>query len=170
MNLPTKPTASSRNTRIGRITLHCTESTICSLQLPCHAAAAPPPPPGSLAELAFEQIEEYLAGKRRVFSLPLSAAGTTPFARAILQAIEAIPYGCTATYGSLGPARAVGHICAGNPLPLLIPCHRVIPANNPPGQYLGGQELKIRLLALEHAFSAPAGQHISCNGLPVMLG
>lgn len=157
MNLPTKPTASSRDTAIGRITLLCTEDAICALQLPCRAEAAPLPAPGSMAAAAFEQIEEYLTGKRQRFQLPLHLPESTGFAKKILRAIAAIPYGSTATYSSLGPARAVGHICATNPLPLLIPCHRVIPANNPPGQYMGGREMKTRLLALEQTFSAPAG-------------
>lgn len=122
MSLQTKLTASSRDTAIGRITLLCTEDAICTLQLPCQAVSAPPPAPGSLAETAFTQIEEYLSGKRQRFQLPLHLPESTGFAGKILRAIAAIPYGSTATYGSLGPARAVGQICAGNPLPLLIPC------------------------------------------------
>ena len=158
MSLQTKLTASSRNTSIGRITLLCAENAVCSLQLPCHAIAVPPPAPGSLAETAFEQIEEYLAGSRQHFQLPLHLPESTSFAEKILRAIAAIPYGSTATYGSLGPARAVGQICAGNPLPLFIPCHRVIPVSHPPGNYLGGKELKVRLLDLEH--------RVSCHACP----
>lgn len=154
MSLQMKLTASSRDTAIGRITLLCSEDAICALQLPCRAVAASPPAPGSIAETAFEQIEEYLAGKRQLFQLPLRHPDSSSFAEKILRAIAAIPYGSTVTYGSLGPARAVGQICAGNPLPLLIPCHRVVPASHPPGNYLGGIELKARLLDMEHRVSS----------------
>ena len=148
--MPTPLTTSSLETPIGRISLDCTEHAVCALRLPGEAVVAPPPAPGSPAERAFRQIAEYLRRERRYFSLPLQLPEyLSPFARQILCKIAAIPCGCTATYGSLGAARAVGRICAANPLPLLIPCHRIIPAVNPPGNYQGGTELKIRLLQLE---------------------
>ncbi len=154
--MPIPLTTSSLETAIGRISLDCTEHAVCALHLPGDAVAAPPPAPGSPAERAFRQIAEYLRRERRCFSLPVQLPeDLSPFARQILHSITAIPYGCTATYGSLGPARAVGRICASNPLPLLIPCHRVIPAANPPGNYQGGTELKTRLLNLENALFAP---------------
>ncbi len=153
MSLQMNLTASSRDTAIGRITLLCTETAVCSLQLPCHAVAAPPPAPDSIAQTAFEQIEEYLTGKRQRFQLPLRLPDSSSFSGKILRAITAIPFGTTVTYGSLGPARAVGQVCASNPLPLLIPCHRVVPASQPPGNYLGGKELKIKLLHMESSVS-----------------
>lgn len=162
-----KLTASSRDTAIGRITLLCSEDAICALQLPCRAEAAPPPAPGSIVEEAFDQIEEYLAGKRQSFQLPLHLPESTGFAGKILRAIAAIPYGATATYSSLGPARAVGQICAGNPLPLLIPCHRVVPASHPPGNYLGGKELKANLLDIEHRVSGAGTNFFLAMPCPV---
>ena len=154
--MPIQTTASSLETRIGRITLLCTQEAVCGLQLPNRAIPAPPPPPGSTAATAFQQIEEYLCGTRRQFSLPLQLPPQTDTARRILQAIAAIPYGSTLTYGKLGAPRAVGRVCATNPLPLLIPCHRVLPAASPPGQYQGGTELKRWLLMLESSLKGSA--------------
>jgi methylated-DNA-[protein]-cysteine S-methyltransferase len=88
---------------------------------------------GELLRVAAEQICEYLAGRRREFDLPVDWSVMRPFQRAVLQATCTIPYGQTRTYGELaaaigraGAARAVGRAEARNPLPLIIPCHRVI--------------------------------------------
>ena len=143
MSLPTHLTANSRDTAIGRITLLSTAQGICALQLPGVSIDAPPPLPGSLISTAFDQIDDYLAGRRRSFELPL-----------LIQAKSAFAYGQTRTYGELGPARAVGRVCATNPLPLLIPCHRVLPSTTPPGHYRGGTALKSFLLSLEAANTA----------------
>ncbi len=108
----------------------------------------------ALAE-ARRQLESYFAGKRRTFSLPLSPRGT-PFQRRVWTALEAIPYGETASYGEIaaaigapGSARAVGAANGANPLPIVIPCHRVIGADGSLTGYGGGMERKKRLLALE---------------------
>ena len=79
---------------------------------------------------ARRQLDRYFAGERIAFDLPLRAAGT-PFQQAIWQAMQAIPYGETRTYGDLArgvdaPARAVGTACGQNPIPIVIPCHRVV--------------------------------------------
>lgn len=142
----------SKQLSIGTIGIETAGGHITRLFLPGEAPPAPPPQPGSLEEQAFAQLEEYLQGKRHRFDLPLAPATGTPLQREILQRIAAIPYGSTATYGSLGPARVVGQVCAANPLPLLIPCHRVIPKQNPPGAYRGGTAMKAQLLSLESIF------------------
>ena len=102
-----------------------------------------------------KQLREYFCGKRRTFELPLNPAGT-PFHRKVWQELCKIPYGEAATYGEIavrigmpGGARAVGQACHRNPIPILIPCHRVVAANRSPGGYGGGLELKLRLLDLE---------------------
>lgn len=146
----------SKPTRIGLLTLQVTEKSIARLFLPHEAQEAPEPEPGSLAEEAFRQLDGYLAGLRTGFQLPLAESPATAAQKAIVRAIQAIPYGCTATYGSLGPARFVGHVCAMNPLPLLIPCHRVVPAHRPPGLYRGGTTLKSWFLQLEQSVSLHA--------------
>lgn len=120
------------------------------LWLPCELPAAVEcgDPQGIAAE-AVAQVQAYLEGRLRVFDLPLAPLPGTELQRRILERIAAVPYGGTATYGSLGPARVVGHVCATNPLPLIIPCHRILPAHGALGRYRGGTELKRRLLDLE---------------------
>ena len=104
---------------------------------------------------AERQLSEYFAGRRKVFDLPLAPAGT-PFQRAVWQALAEIPYGETRTYGEIAGAvgrkkafRAVGMANHCNPIPVIIPCHRVIGANGSLTGYADGLERKARLLALE---------------------
>lgn len=101
------------------------------------------------------QLRGYFAGTRRVFDLPLAPAGT-PFRQRVWAALLDIPHGGVATYGdiarSLGTApRAVGGACGANPIPILIPCHRVLGAGGLSGGYsgAGGLATKSSLLALE---------------------
>lgn len=139
----------SKQLSIGRIALQSEGGLITRLFLPCEAPMAPEPVPGSLHEQAFAQLAAYLAGTRKDFELPLAPEVGTPLQQEILRRMCAIPYGHTTTYGKLGPARCVGSVCASNPLPILRPCHRVLPLHNPPGHYRGGTELKQQLLWLE---------------------
>lgn len=104
---------------------------------------------------AQEQILQYLAGTRRSFTVPLNPMGT-PFQLLVWQQLGTIPYGCTASYkdiavklGKPTACRAVGMANSRNPLPLLIPCHRVITVNGAVGGYVFGSSLKTRLLKLE---------------------
>lgn len=118
---------------------------------------------GLLTE-ARRQLDAYFAGDLTAFSLPLAPAGGTPFQRRVWQALAAIPYGGLRTYGDvatdLGSSpRAVGGACGRNPLPILIPCHRVISRDGSLRGYTGcdGLETKERLLRLEGApLSRPA--------------
>ena len=104
---------------------------------------------------AFGQLDEYLSGRRREFDLPLDY-GVTGFRRSILEALERIPYGETRTYKDIAEAvgnpsayRQVGLACAANPLPIIIPCHRVVPSSGGIGNYSGGEAIKRKLLSLE---------------------
>ena len=104
---------------------------------------------------AVEQLEEYFAGERRTFQLPLAASGT-PFEEAVWDALSAIPYGETRSYGEVARAvgrpdraRAVGSANARNPLAIIVPCHRVIGSDGSLTGYGGGLERKQALLALE---------------------
>jgi methylated-DNA-[protein]-cysteine S-methyltransferase len=106
---------------------------------------------------AARQLNDYLAGNLRKFSLPLDVKGTK-YTLSVLGQIKEIPYGETASYrkialilGNKNAARAVGLACGKNPLPIIIPCHRVIAGNGTLGGYLGGQTLKKKLLYLESA-------------------
>jgi O-6-methylguanine DNA methyltransferase len=111
-----------------------------------------------IAARAEREIREYLAGRRRRFTVPLDLSGLSPFHRRVLRAALRIPYGRTVTYSDLArrvgrpaAARAVGQAMARNPVPLVIPCHRVVAAGGGLGGYSGGLALKRRLLALEGA-------------------
>lgn len=106
---------------------------------------------------AIRQVLEYLEGKRTEFALALDLRGT-PFQRAVWEALCAIPYGETRSYGEVaravgdpGAARAVGLANGANPVPLVVPCHRVIQSGGKIGGYGGGLELKRRLLAMEQS-------------------
>lgn len=106
---------------------------------------------------AREQMAEYFAGVRQVFDLPLAPVGTA-FQQRAWRALLEIPYGRTVTYGALAQrlgnpaaARAVGLANNRNPLPIVIPCHRVIGASGSLTGYAGGLHVKEHLLALEGA-------------------
>ncbi|MEU9115679.1 methylated-DNA--[protein]-cysteine S-methyltransferase [Streptomyces sp. NPDC048483] len=103
------------------------------------------------------QLDDFLAGKRRSFSVPLDPSLATPFSKEVVLAVaEHVPYGGTATYGELaaavrrpGSARAVGKALGANPLCLVLPCHRVVGASGRPTGYAGGVQAKRFLLDLE---------------------
>jgi methylated-DNA-[protein]-cysteine S-methyltransferase len=115
-----------------------------------------------LLEQAGRQLEEYFAGKRRDFDVPLDLSRATVFDRRVLAAMAAIPYGETRSYGELartigspGASRAVGHACGRNPVPLLLPCHRVVRSDGSlAGFGAGGVGVKAALLALERREAA----------------
>lgn len=104
---------------------------------------------------AIRQVEEYLAGERHSFDLPLDQRGTE-FQKAVWQAVYEIPWGATTTYGEIARSigrpdavRAVGAANGANPLPIIVPCHRVIGADGSLTGFGGGLPLKRRLLTLE---------------------
>ena len=102
-----------------------------------------------------QQLNEYLQKKRHVFELPLSIQGTT-FQRSVWDLLREIPYGQTSSYGELGEklgsrnkARAVGGAAHVNPIPIIIPCHRLIGAGGSLTGFAGGLNIKKYLLKLE---------------------
>ena len=104
---------------------------------------------------AFRQLDAYLAGQLKTFSLPLAPAGT-PFQRKVWKILERIPYGKTVSYkdvaiqaGNPKATRAVGMANNRNPIPIIIPCHRVIGADGKLVGYGGGLDKKAKLLAIE---------------------
>ena len=111
--------------------------------------------PEGIAAETQRQLDEYFARRRRTFRLPLSPSGT-PFQRAVWQALQEIPYGETISYSELArrigkPAamRAVGGANGQNPIPIVIPCHRVIGRDGRLVGFGGGLRVKQQLLALE---------------------
>ncbi|MFH0802380.1 MAG: methylated-DNA--[protein]-cysteine S-methyltransferase [bacterium] len=106
---------------------------------------------------AARQISAYLKGRLREFSLTLDIIGT-PFQKRVWAALREIPYGKTRSYGEIaglirspGASRAVGTACGRNPLPLVVPCHRVLAAGGAPGGFSCGLPIKKFLLDLEGA-------------------
>ena len=109
----------------------------------------------TLTNVAAKQLEEYFAGKRKRFDLPLNPSGTE-FQRSVWKALQNIPYGKTKTYkqiaemvGNAKACRAVGMANNKNPIWIVIPCHRVIGTNGTLTGYGGGLNMKKRLLELE---------------------
>ena len=140
---------------IGPLTLHAHDGALTSIwmeddpDLPERTGYAPP-----LAEARI-QLDAYFAGDLRVFDLPLAPAGTD-FQLRVWNELTRIPYGETISYGELarrvgdpGAARAVGLANGKNPLPVIVPCHRVIGADGSLTGFGGGLDRKRRLLELE---------------------
>lgn len=110
------------------------------------------------------ELEEYFSGRRRAFELPLDWTLIGPFARHVLRHTAAIPYGRVLTYsevaaesGSPRGSRAAGNALGSNPIPIVIPCHRVLRTGGALGGYAGGLERKRFLLELEGALTGELG-------------
>ena len=104
------------------------------------------------------QLDEYFAGRRRQFDVAVDLRLVDGFRRAVITHLPDIAYGATESYATVAAAagspkavRAVGTACAHNPVPIVVPCHRVVRSDGSIGQYLGGVEAKAALLALEAA-------------------
>lgn len=117
---------------------------------PTSPAASP------VLEQAEREVAEYFAGDRRQFGMPLDLRLSSGFRRTVQQFLPEIAYGHTLTYaqvaervGNPGAVRAVGSACATNPLPVVVPCHRVLRSDGTLGGYAGGLEIKQQLLAAE---------------------
>ncbi len=150
----------------GRLCLAATEAGVCAVAFGDDEAAfvaglertwgvRPVRDEARLAEAA-RQIREYLAGQRTAFDLPLDLRRLTPFQRQVLEATQQIPYGQTVSYKELArrigrsrAVRAVGRAEATNPIPIVIPCHRVVGSDGSLTGYGGGIALKRALLRLE---------------------
>ena len=142
---------------IGPLTAVRHDGVLVSLWMGSPPAAEPL---GSRDDAAFadvrDQLAEYFAGRRTSFDLTLRASGN-PLQQAVWQLIAAIPYGATRTYGDLARdlgdrtlAQAVGAACGRNPLPVVVPCHRVVGADGSLVGFGGGLDRKRFLLDLEH--------------------
>ena len=136
----------------GPVQIGHREGRIVSIR--CGSSAAPHMP-SEVSELANLQLQEYFAGKRTAFDLPLDPAGT-PFQLAVWNSMREIPYGETRTYGQLAAAigrpaasRAVGQAANRNPIWIVIPCHRIVGSNHSLTGYAGGLSMKRALLELE---------------------
>ena len=140
------------NAPIGAVTLCQDEEGLCALRFGGNGGRMDETP---LLLQAQRELEEYFAGRRSSFSVPLSMHGT-PFQLRVWRALTEIPYGETLSYGELArrignpkACRAVGMANHVNPLPVFVPCHRVVGANGGLTGYAGGLDIKRLLLELE---------------------
>lgn len=147
------------NTPIGKLLLAGEDDALVCIAFPQGKMQRKPDPDWKLTKDAFpearKQLGEYFEGKRRTFDLKLAPSGT-PFQQQVLNALRKIPYGKTVSYADIarqigrpGAARAVGAANGRNPLPIVIPCHRVIGSKGALTGFGGGIETKKALLALE---------------------
>lgn len=109
-------------------------------------------------ELAHRELDEYFEGRRHAFDLALDLRGLTPFTQAVLQELARVPYGETATYAELArragrprAPRAVGTVMNRNPIPIVLPCHRIVGSSGSLTGYAGGLHVKEFLLRHEGA-------------------
>jgi len=140
---------------IGRLLLAADDAGICEIRLLKPDEAWMESGSCPLLERAVQELEEYFAGGRKAFDLPLSAHGTA-FERTVWQMLEAIPFGETRSYGQLAAqmerpkaARAIGRACSRNPLLIVVPCHRVIASSGALTGFAAGIPAKKALLRLE---------------------
>jgi methylated-DNA-[protein]-cysteine S-methyltransferase len=104
------------------------------------------------------ELDDYFAGRRQGFDVPIDLRLVRGFRRDVVAGLVDIPYGATESYGQVAArigrpraVRAVGSACSHNPVPVLLPCHRVVRSDGSLGQYLGGVDVKAALLSLEGA-------------------
>lgn len=117
---------------------------------------------GDRLDPVLRELDEYFEGRRTTFDVPVDLRLARGFRREVVAALPGIAYGTTASYaqvaatlGRPGAVRAVGTACARNPVPLLVPCHRVVRSDGTSGRYAGGPAAKQALLDLERASRDP---------------
>lgn len=146
---------------IGAISISASDDTLVSISMLGASANADHSDHPLLRE-ARRQIDAYFAGTLTQFDLPLEPASTQR-GNELRAAVMAIPYGTAASYGEVarradsGP-RAIGRVCSHNPLPLIVPCHRVIAAGGKIGYYSGGEGVATKRFLLRHENQQEASQ------------
>jgi methylated-DNA-[protein]-cysteine S-methyltransferase len=146
---------------LGPLQLESDGKHLTAIRFPGKHAAGADSSPDSVLQAARTQLDEYFAGSRQRFDLPLAARGT-PFQESVWQALAAIPWGEVRSYRDIACAigkpkavRAVGAANGRNPLPIVVPCHRVIGADGSLTGFGGGLPLKVQLLTLEGSYQPP---------------
>ena len=161
-------------TRLGKLTVVKEEGALVGLYFPRHWPRPDRTAFGSCAEEGFDdvagQLDEYLAGNRGSFDLPVNVKGAE-FDRRVWELVCRVPYGQTTTYGDLARSlgagtdpRDVGAAVGRNPLCIIVPCHRVIGSTRKLTGYAGGLDRKRALLEIEHARVLRTG-HAPAAGL-----
>jgi methylated-DNA-[protein]-cysteine S-methyltransferase len=142
---------------VGKIIVMTDDEAVTHIELSAKHRPKGKPQPKAVLTRAQKQLVEYFAGKREEFDLPLKPEGTA-FQQKVWKALERIPFGQTRTYGQIAKAvkspaasRAVGAACGRNPLPIVIPCHRVVGSTGSLTGFGGGLAMKEWLLKHEGA-------------------
>jgi methylated-DNA-[protein]-cysteine S-methyltransferase len=158
---------------VGQLLLVANDAGLKAIDF-CDAPNVRPPQPGWIPDAhpltrAMEQLRAYFAGELRMFDFPLAPEGT-PFQLRVWRQLQEIPYGGTISYGQLArmignpnASRAVGLANGRNPIPIVIPCHRVIGSNGKLVGYGGGLPIKEKLLKLERALNGEPAQLLLQN-------
>lgn len=155
--------SSTISTPIGLLTLEATDLGLRSVGFGRGTGARSTPSEEAACQLALaeRQLHEYFDGRRTSFDLSLDWSATTGFHRVVLQELLSVPYGEVVTYGELAArvgrpraARAVGGAMAANPLPVVVPCHRVIRSGGVLGNYGDDPRKKVWLLGHEGYLAA----------------
>ena len=140
---------------VGRLALEADHEAVTSLRWTSDGEGTRDTSSTPVLKEAMHQLDRYFKGKLKRFDLPLAARGTD-FQKSVWKMMVEIPFGGTATYGGMAMAlgtgpRAVGTACGRNPIPIIVPCHRVLGSGGKEGGFSGGQGLptKHKLLALE---------------------
>ncbi len=155
------------NSKIGSLYLVASSKGLCGLlwkkqKTPMAKNLKDSQPEIKILAKAVYQLEEYFKGTRKNFNLPSNVEGT-PFQKSVWKQLSKIPYGKTCSYQTIAQkikiknnyaVRAVGSANGKNPLPIIIPCHRVIAADGTIGGYAGGLKIKNKLLNLEKMYVA----------------
>lgn len=152
---------------VGPLTLVSDGAALAGVYFESQKHGSPPAGPkgtDKIIDMARKQLDSYFAGKRKSFDIPLRPVGTA-FQTRVWDALTRIPYGETTSYGAIANAigspkavRAVGAANGRNPIPIIIPCHRVIGANGSLTGFGGGMARKEHLLDLERGALFPAGR------------
>ncbi|MBE0502697.1 MAG: methylated-DNA--[protein]-cysteine S-methyltransferase [Desulfuromonadales bacterium] len=148
------------DTPVGMIRLVASEQGLHSIAWD-EGAGIDPEPDNPCLLLAWQELRMYFAGKLRTFTVPIDISRWQGFTAQVYSALRAVPYGETITYrelarraGQPAAARAVGGIMARNPLPIILPCHRVIAANGALTGYSGGAGIAAKIFLLHHEKAA----------------
>ena len=144
------------DTPLGTLQIEATERGLCGIWFPSRSIdQGPTSKTNRVISLAKQELNAYFTGGLTTFSVPLDWQGTR-FQESVWQALLAVPYGKTVTYGDVARAigrprssRPVGGAVGKNPLPIIVPCHRVVGSDRSLTGFTGGLDIKIRLLELE---------------------
>jgi methylated-DNA-[protein]-cysteine S-methyltransferase len=170
-------------TPVGPLSVACSEAGVSQICFggplrPPPSARAAPGPARELSDAARDQLTEYFSGRRRRFDLPIDWSRTSRLQQQVLGLLfETVGYGETVSYGTLArrvqsasrvadlPARAIGQVMGSNPVPVIVPCHRVV-ASDGLGGYSGGQGLEVKRWLLVFEGALPPTLDWELAGLP----